>query len=52
MSYGLHRLARRLGDIEAAAKGPDRLARRMIRRAVFLAVLGAVGALFRKRRRG
>jgi hypothetical protein len=47
-SYKLHRVARRLGDIEAAAKGPGRLGKRMIRRAVFVAVLGA---LFRKRKR-
>lgn len=31
-SWRLHRLGRVVGDIEAAAKGPDRLAKRMLRR--------------------
>lgn len=43
----LYALARLLGDISAASKGPDALARRMARRAAGRATGRLLGRLFR-----
>lgn len=43
----LYRAARIMGDVEAAAKGPDALARRVVRRKAYRTSSGLTGSILR-----